>query len=100
MILIVNFAKFIFPEKLSGSCMLNNAANTGTVLTSIFINSSATNCQLQCLMKLGCVQFNFNTTSGQCLLLANLGTNQNVVSITGPKVCGGYTSETPPSKFS
>jgi hypothetical protein len=98
--MIVEFEKFFSSEKLSGSCMLNNAANTGTVLTNIFINSSATYCQLQCLMKLGCVHFNFNTTSGQCLLLANVGTNQNVVSITGPKVCGGYSLATPPSKSS
>ena len=94
------FVLFCFAENITGSCMLNNAANTGTVLTSTFINTSAIHCQLECLMKLGCVQFNFNITSGQCCLLANFGINQNVVSITGPKICGDYSSALPSSKVS
>ncbi len=90
---------FSLTKKILGTCMLNNAAYIGTILTSIFINASASHCQLECLMKFGCVQFNFNSTSGQCLLLSSLGTIQNIVSITGPKVCGDYSLASPSSKF-
>ena len=44
-------------------------------------------------MKMGCVQFNFDLTTGTCDLLANQGYSQNVFAmITGPKMCGNFTS--------
>ncbi len=43
-------------------------------------------------MKMGCVHFNFDLTTGKCDLLANHGENQNVFAmITGPKMCGHFT---------
>ena len=37
-------------------------------------------------------QFNYNTTSGQCDLLSSRGSVQNVLSVTGPKVCGNSSN--------
>ena len=35
-------------------------------------------------------QFNYDWLTDQCDLLSQVGENQNVLSVTGPKVCANY----------
>ena len=80
---------YIYLDALPGTCLLSNATNNGTILLSMMINSSSPfYCQLECQMKIGCVQFNYNRTGHQCDLLSEQGiSNPTLQSVTGPKMC-------------
>jgi hypothetical protein len=84
--LVIAFAP---PAPITESCVDGNATNSGTILASMTINkTSPLYCQLECQLKLGCVHFNYNKASLQCVLLSSQGNTTLTGNLTtGPKIC-------------